>query len=92
MAKVEFEKAVEFEGTEYEELELDLESLKGKDISAAKKQWQKAGNAAAAVTMDIDFCIHVATMACDQPIEFFNELPAKEYNKVYAEVFSFLNS
>lgn len=91
MTKVEFIKPFEFEGVDYESVELDLDSLKGSDLSAAKKQWQRAGNVASAVTLDIDFCIYVATLACDQPIEFFNGLPAKEYNKVYGEVFSFLN-
>lgn len=91
MKKVEFSNKYTFEGVDYDSVDLDLESLKGKDISKAKKQWQRAGNAAAAVTMDIDFCIHVATLASDQPIEFFEELPADDYNRVYGEVFSFLN-
>lgn len=91
MAIVKLSKAFNFEGVEHKEIELDLDALKGSDISTAKKQWQSEGNVAAAVTMDIDFCVHVATLACDHPIEFFKELPAKDYNRVYSEVFSFLN-
>ena len=37
MTKVEFIKPFEFEGVDYESVELDLDSLKGSDLSAAKK-------------------------------------------------------
>lgn len=85
-----FAKPYEFEGKEYTEIELDLESLKGSDISAAKREWAVSGNFSPVPAADMDFCAAVAARASRQPIEFFHELPAKEFAQVTQLVSNFL--
>lgn len=79
-----------FEGTEYKELEIDLDSLKGTDIAAAKKQFTSAGNFAAVPAADSEFCAMIAARVAKQPIEFFTSMPAKEYCKITQSISNFL--
>ena len=37
-------KEYEFEGQKYNEIELDLDVLTGRDVSAAKREWSRLGN------------------------------------------------
>lgn len=37
-------KEYEFEGQKYTEIELNLDVLTGKDVSAVKREWARAGN------------------------------------------------
>lgn len=90
MAKYEFEKPYEFEGKEYESIEFDLESLKGSDISAVKKQFALEGNFSVVPAMDSDFCALLLARVTKQPLEFFMEMPAKDYNKLTQQVSNFL--
>ena len=85
-----FEKPFEFEGKTYEQIEFDLEGLKGSDISAAKKRFAKEGNFAALPAMDSDFCAILLARMCKLPDEFFAELPAREFCAVTQKVANFL--
>jgi hypothetical protein len=87
-----FDKPVTFEGTEYTELEMNLDSLTGKDISQAKRLWAGAGNFSPVPAADMDFCAALAAQASKQPLEFFEALPAKEYTKLTQAVSNFLLS
>lgn len=87
--KYELSKPYEFEGKVYEEIELDLESLKGSDMSAVKKQFTAMGHRSMAPVFDADYCALVAARASKLPIEFFNEMPAKDYVEVTATVTNF---
>lgn len=88
--KVVFSKPYEFEGKTYDNIELNLEGLKGTDISAAKRQFQSLGFRSTAPVFDSDYCALVAARASKQPIEFFNGLPAPEYLEITSVVTSFL--
>lgn len=85
-----FEKPYEFEGKEYESIEFDLESLKGSDISAVKKQFAAAGNFSVLPAMDSDFCALILARVTKQPLEFFTEMPAKDYCQITQQVGNFL--
>lgn len=85
-----FKEPVNFEGVEYTELDLELESLKGSDISEAKREWAAAGNFSPVPASDLDFCAIVAARASKQPLEMIMDLPAKEYTKLCQSVSNFL--
>lgn len=80
----------EFEGKTYEKLEFDLNSLKGSDISAVKKQYAGAGNFSPVPASDSDFCAMILARLLKQPIEFFEEMPAKDYSRLTQQVSNFL--
>ena len=85
-----FSKPYEFEGKTYKERDLNLESLKGSDISAVKKQFAASGNFSVLPTTDSDYCILLAARLAKQPIEFFNEMPAPDYCAIAQQVSHFL--
>lgn len=89
--KYTFSKPYEFEGKTYEEIELDLESFKGSDISAVKRQFTASGLRSLAPIFDSDFCAMVAARASKQPLEFFNQMPAHDYLVITATVTDFFN-
>ena len=88
--KIELSKPYTFEGKEFTEFEADLESLKGRDVAEAKREWVRQGNFAAVIASDIDFCAYLAAKAAKQPFEFVEGLPAKDYCRVAQEVSNFL--
>lgn len=88
--KYEFKKPYEFETVIYAELEYDLESLTGADISAAKRQWVAAGNFSPLPTTDADFCVYILARVTKKPIEFFAEMPARDYCAITQQVSNFL--
>lgn len=87
-----FSKPYEFEGKTYDELTLDLESLKGSDIATIYRQWSQAGNFAAIWKLDPDFCARIAAKVSKLPHEFFRDLPATDYCNITQEVSNFLMS
>ena len=98
--KLTFDKSYEFEGTTYKELDIPLENINGKELlkyhksyvnSKAKPQERvQASNLLLTVSGDPDFAIFIAASASQQPIEFFENLPAKEVVSVIAQISSFL--
>lgn len=86
-----FKKPYNFEGQDFEELEVPLDSLTGKDLSIAKSQWALAGNFSPMPSTDLDYCAAIAARASKQPIEFFEQMPAREFNKITQAVSNFLN-
>lgn len=87
-----FNNPVKFDDQEIESLELDLDSLTGRDMSQIKSQWSMAGKFSPVPATDLDFCIMVAARASKQPIEFFEQLKSREWLKVAQEVSNFLMS
>ena len=83
-------KEYEFEGQKYTEIEIDLDVLTGKDVSAAKREWTRAGNFSPLMASDTDFCVYPSAKAAKQPIEFMEGLPAKDYCAIGQEVANFL--
>ena len=85
-----FTKPYNFEGKDYESISFDLDTLKGSDIAAAKREFTATGNFSAVPAADYDFCILVLARACKQPKEFFDGLPAKDYCALAQQVTNFL--
>ena len=85
-----FAKPYTFDGKEYKEIDLDLDSLKGFDIAAAKKKFTSGGNFAAIPAADSEFCAMLGAQVANLPVEFFKGLPAKEYIKLTQEISNFL--
>ena len=88
--KYEFKAPYEFEGQTYTELEFDLESVTGADISAAKRQYATAGNFSPMPTTDSDFCAILLSRIARKPLEFFSEMPARDYCAITQAVTNFL--
>lgn len=86
-----FSKPVKFEDEpEIKEIEIDLEGLNGYDIDDVKKQFSAAGNYSPILATDTTFCIMIAARRSKRPIEFFKELPGKDYLAIAQGVQNFL--
>lgn len=92
MTTYKFSKKYEFEGTEYESIEFDLTSLKGSDISEAKRMFTAGGGYSPLPSMDSDFCALILARITKQPLEFFTNLPAKDYLAITQQVSNFLHN
>lgn len=88
--RYEFKKPYEFEEVTYTELEYDLDALTGADISAAKRQYAAAGNFSPIPTTDSDFCVYILARVTKKPLEFFTEMPARDYCALTQQVSNFL--
>lgn len=88
--KITFSKPYTFEGQEYTEIDLDLDSLLGRDVAAAKREWQRQGNYSMLIAADVEFCAYLAAKAAGKPLEFIEKLPAKDYCLVAQAVTNFL--
>lgn len=82
-------KEIEFEGTKYSTLNVDLDSLTGRDLVNAESEAYAILNRPAT---DLDKVYHacIASRAAKVPSELFNALPAKDFAKIAREVQSFL--
>lgn len=85
-------KEFKFEDQKITEIDLDLDSLTGRDISEVKRQWAAEGNFSPMPSTDVDFCAMLAAKASKLPIDLIQSLPAKEYTKVAQAVSNFLNA
>lgn len=90
MEKFTFSKPYEFEGETYEDIEFDLDSLKGSDISAVKRTFSNAGGYSPVPATDSDFCALILARVTKKPVEFFTEMPAKDYCALTQRVSNFL--
>ncbi|MCM3567849.1 phage tail assembly protein [Neobacillus mesonae] len=88
-----FNKPVQFEGKEYKEVDLSgLDSLTAADLIEADKVFGTSGQFAVVNEMTLGYTLIVASRASNLPIEFFNQLPAREGLKVKNKVMAFLNN
>ena len=83
---------IEFEGKTVSELLLDLESLKAADIDKAEQIFNSKKYSAPIMELSKKYNIIVAHLSCDQPLEFFDQLSARDYQKVFMKVMGFLNA
>ena len=91
--KIELSKPYSFDGVEFTAVEMDLDALTGRDVSAAeKKNETRQGNFAAVTPVDIDFCAYLAAKACKQPMEIPSRdcRPRNASCKLAQEVSNFL--
>ena len=85
-----FSKPHNFDGKDVAGIELDLDGLRGSDITDAYRQYTAAGNFSAVVSTDPNFCMLLAAAAGKQPLEFFTELGAADFMYVHQTVQNFL--
>ncbi len=85
-----FEKPYNFEDKEYKEIEIPIEDMKGSDFAAAKKRFSKDGNYAIMPAADSEFCAQLGAKMAKVPVEFFEQMPVKEYCKITQEISNFL--
>ena len=88
--KIEFSKPFKFEDQTFEAIDLKLEDLTGEDMLAVNKQFASEGLFSLAPSADMNFKMYLAARASKQPIEFFKQMPAKEFANVVQSVSNFL--
>ncbi len=88
--KIKLSKPYEFEGKTYKEIDLSgLENLKAKDLSEIDKIYIARDNNPATGGLTLDYAIIVAHWVTKKPLEFFENLPAKDATALKNEVVSF---
>lgn len=91
--KVVFNKEYEFEGKKIKEIDLSkLDDLTAKDMIDANKVYQTNGGFSAMPEITLQYAIILAANATQLPIEFFEQLGAKDATKLKNRVTSFLFS
>lgn len=85
-----FKKAVTFEGTEYKELDLDLDGLTGADLIKASREAQVLGDVSPVQELSMTYLAVVAAKASNVPVDLIQALPAGEFAKVKMQVQNFL--
>lgn len=92
--KITLSKPFTFEGKEYKELTLDLNSITGNDIETAEIQFIAQNPEVAAQTplkeLSKGFQAIIAAKAAKVPVELIKALPAADYSKVTMRVQVFL--
>lgn len=84
-----FAKEYTFEDKTYTEIDIPLDNLKGVDIDRIQKRWRAAGNMALLPVLDASFCVHCAADAAHLPLEFFEQLPGREYLRLTQKISDF---
>jgi hypothetical protein len=88
--KVIFSKSYQFEGREYTEVDLvGLEELKASDLTKAETTLLASGQMAAVNEMSMGYACIVAAQASKKPIEFYQNLPAKDAVAVKSVITNF---
>jgi len=85
-----FSKPYVFEDEEVKEIEIDLESMKGSDVAAAKKEFSQEGQFSVLLANDPVFCMMLVARLTKRPKEFFDDLPGRDYLAISQEVQHFL--
>lgn len=88
---IKFNKQYVFEGQNYDSIDLsNIESLSTNDLINADKAYLSTGNISPTAEMTLAYACIIAAKVTQKPIEFFNQLPAKEGMKVKTAVVNFL--
>lgn len=83
-------KPYEFEGQTYNEIDLSgMNDLKAKDLVEIDKIYTARGGNPALTGMTLDYAVIVAQRVTKKPIEFFEDLPAKDATALKNEVVLF---
>lgn len=88
---VTYRKPFNFEGEVHTELDLHgLEDLRGRDLTAIEKSFNKTGVSTVMPETTTTFAKIVATRVTGLPAEYFEDLPAGEVEKIKNAVVGFL--
>ncbi len=83
-------KPYSFDGVEVTEVEFDLEMASGMVCVEAKRRMMREVPIAPMVMgTDHDFCAHVLALITKKPVEFYREMPAKDYLELVQTVVNF---
>ena len=89
--RISLSRSIEWEGTTYEALDLDLESLIGHDLQAIERELRKTGtHDILAPETDARYLIAVAARAAGVDREMLEALPARDYTRIKMEAQGFL--
>ncbi|ADE57236.1 MULTISPECIES: phage tail assembly protein [Aminobacterium] len=88
--KHELNKPLTFEGKEYKDINVPLESLTGDDIVVAEREFVATGNAAGVAETSKAFQAYVAARAAKVPVELILSLGAKDFTAITLQVQNFL--
>lgn len=87
---VEFSKPVKFEGKNIERVDLTgLENLTTKDIISLEKQFNIEGNFSSQPEVTVAYARLASEKVTDLPLEFFDQLDAKNMYKLRTAVMNF---
>jgi hypothetical protein len=90
--RVNFKNIYNFEGTDYEGIDLDFDRLTGEDVEKAVETLSATkrplGNNIPEFSKT--FCAQIAAIASKMPVEFIRGLPVREYVRVTLEAQNFL--
>lgn len=87
---IKFNKPYVFELESCDEIDLSkLDDLTTDDLMNAERIYTRSGGSALNPETSLLYCVIIAHMASDKPIEFFGKLPAKEALKIKKEVYNF---
>ena len=86
-----FSRPVEFEGTEYKQIDFDLESLTGNDMLAVERQFLASGVNQSVMVKEFnkEYQALVAARAAKLPFEFFQSIGARDFSRVTIAVQNF---
>lgn len=88
---IKYRKPYNFEGEVHTELDLHgLEDLRGRDLTAIEKSFNKTGVSSFVPESTTTFAKIVATRVTGYPAEYFEDLPAGEVEKIKKAVVGFL--
>lgn len=88
--KYTFAKPYKFDDKEYSEIDMDLEGMRGPDLEAIWLQIEDMTKTGQRVPLASSWKF-VAARATKLPVEFFTNLPAKEYLKLSSIVSPFFD-
>lgn len=90
---IKFKKSYTFEGKEIKEIDLSgLEELTASDLIEADKVFGTSGQFAVVNEMTLGYTLIVAARVTKKPIEFFNQLAARDALKIKNTVMGFLSN
>lgn len=90
MERIVLAKPHTYEGKEYSEIELDLESLTGQDLISASNQARVLGDNSPVPELSKTYLAVVAAKAGKVPVDLILSLPAKDFTTVTMTVQNFL--
>ena len=88
--RIKLRKLVTWEEKTYQELDLNLDALTGKDLLAVTRELQAAKEPVLSPNTDARYHAAVAARAARVPVELIHALPARDFTRVTVEVQGFL--
>lgn len=73
---IKLKEPIKFEGVEYKEIDLSgLRNMKTRTLIEAERIYYSGGHVAPSNEVSIEYALIIASVACNKPLGFFDELP-----------------